>query len=137
VALVALDDADRVLLIRQYRYAVGRDLVELPAGKLEPGESPKVCAARELEEETGYRAARIEPLCRFYSTAGATDELMHIFLATGLTPGVPRLESDERIEVIPTAWIDALAMVRRGEIVDGKTMLGLLMMQAHQADAKG
>jgi ADP-ribose pyrophosphatase len=137
VALVALDDAGRVLLIRQYRYAIGQDLLELPAGKLEVGEPPAVCAARELEEETGYHAAHIEPLCRFYSTAGATDELLHIFVATGLTPGIPRPESDEYIEVIPTALADTLAMVMRGEILDGKTIVGLLMLQARQAGRNG
>ena len=132
VALVALDDAGRVLLIRQYRYAVGHELLELPAGKLEPGEPPDLCAARELEEETGYSAARIEPVCRFYSTAGATDEMLHIYLATGLKPGVPRLESDERIELLPTLWEDAMAMALRGEIIDGKTLVGLLMVDARR-----
>ena len=136
VAILALDDAGRVLLIRQYRYAVGETIGELPAGMLEPGELPKVCAERELEEETGYRAARIEPLCRFYSTPGATNEVLHVYLATGLTPGGPRLEADERIEVIPTPWEDALAMVERGEICDGKTIIGLLTLQSRQAHGR-
>jgi ADP-ribose pyrophosphatase len=133
VALVALDDAGRVLLIRQYRYAIGRDLLELPAGKLEPDEPPEVCAARELQEETGYHAAHIEPLCRFYSTPGGTNEMLHIFLATELTRGAQRLESDENIEVIPTAWNEALAMIDRGEICDGKSIIGLWMLQARLA----
>ena len=136
VGLVALDDAGRVLLIRQYRYAIGGDLLELPAGKLEPGEPPEVCAARELQEETGYHAAHIEPLCHFYSTPGGTTEVLHIFLATGLTPGSQRLESDECIEVIPTAWNDALAMIDRGEICDGKSIIGLLMLQARLAGSR-
>jgi ADP-ribose pyrophosphatase len=134
VAIVALDAAGRVLLVRQYRYAVGRDLLELPAGILERGEQPIECAARELEEETGYHAARIEPLCRFYSTPGGTDEVLHIFLASELTPGRPRPEADERIEVLPTAWDDALALVRRGEICDGKTVIGLLMADSRRAE---
>jgi ADP-ribose pyrophosphatase len=134
VAIVALDAAGRVLLVRQYRYAVGRDLLELPAGILERGEQPIECAARELEEETGYCAARIEPLCRFYSTPGGTDEVLHIFLASELTPGPPRPEADERIEVLPTAWDDALALVRRGEICDGKTVIGLLMADSRRAE---
>ena len=133
VGLVALDDAGRVLLIRQYRYAISGDLLELPAGKLEPGEPPEVCAARELQEETGYLAAHIEPLCRFYSTPGGTDEVLYLFLATGLTQGGQRLESDECIEVIPTAWNDALKMIDRGEICDGKSIIGLLMLQARLA----
>jgi ADP-ribose pyrophosphatase len=136
VAILALDDAQRVMLIRQYRYAVGESLWELPAGMLEPGELPQVCAERELEEETGYRAARIEPLCRFYSTPGATNEVLHIYLATGLTPGRARPEADERIQVIPTAWDDALAMVERGEIRDGKTIIGLLTLQLRRADGR-
>jgi ADP-ribose pyrophosphatase len=134
VAIVAVDAAGRVLLVRQYRYAVGRDLLELPAGILERGEQPIECAARELEEETGYRAARIKPLCRFYSTPGGTDEVLHIFLASELTPGRPRPEADERIEVLPTAWDDALALVRRGEICDGKTVIGLLTADSRRAE---
>jgi ADP-ribose pyrophosphatase len=122
-----------VLLIRQYRYAVGEMIWELPAGMLEPGELPEVCAERELEEETGYRAARIEPLCHFYSTPGATNEVLHVYLATGLTPGGAHPEADERIQVIPTAWEDALAMVASGEIRDGKTIIGLLTLQLSQA----
>jgi ADP-ribose pyrophosphatase len=111
-------------------------LWELPAGILEPGEPPKVCAARELEEETGYRAAHVEPLCRFYSTPGGTNEMLHVFLATGLTPGGSRLEADERIEVFPTPLHEALAMMARGEIVDGKTIIGLLVLRARQTDSK-
>lgn len=136
VAIVASDEAGRVLLIRQYRYAVGRDLLELPAGILEPGERPIECAARELEEETGYHAAHFKPLCRFYSTPGGTDEVLHVFVASGLTPGRPRPEADERIEIVPMAWDEALAMVMRGEICDGKSIIGLLMAQAHRAGWK-
>ncbi len=136
VGIVAVDEIGRVLLVRQYRYAVGRDLLELPAGILEPGERPIECAARELEEETGYRAVHFEPLCRFYSTPGGTDEVLHVFTAAGLTPGRPRPEADERIEVIPTAWDAALAMVARGEICDSKTVIGLLMARAGRADSR-
>jgi ADP-ribose pyrophosphatase len=134
VAILALDNAERVMLIRQYRYAVGESLWELPAGMLEPGELPQVCAERELEEETGYRAENVEPLCRFYSTPGATNEVLHIYLATGLTPGRARPEADERIEIVPTAWEAALAMVERGEIRDGKTIIGLLTRWSRQAN---
>jgi ADP-ribose diphosphatase len=136
VAILALDNANRVLLIRQYRYAVGETIWELPAGMLEPGEMPQVCAERELEEETGYHAARLELLSRFYSTPGATDEVLHVYLATGLTPGGRRLEADERIEVTLTAWQEALAMVERGEIRDGKTIIGLLTFQSRLADGR-
>jgi len=137
VAVVALDGAGRVLLVRQYRYAVGRYLLELPAGNLEPGERPEECAARELEEETGYRAARVEPLCSFYSAPGGTDELMHVFWATGLALGRSRPDDDERIEVVPVMWDDALAMVARGEICDAKSVIGLLMAQSRRAGERG
>lgn len=129
VALVALDEAGRVLLVRQYRYAVGQSLLELPAGTLEVGEPPQDCAVRELEEETGYRAAAVQPLCRFYPTPGYTTEILHIFAATGLTPGQPRPESDERIEIVPVPFDQALDMIARGEIVDAKTIIGLLRWQ--------
>jgi ADP-ribose diphosphatase len=132
VAIVALDDAGRVLLARQYRYAVRSALLELPAGTLEAGELPAKAAVRELEEETGYHAAHIEPLCRFYPSPGYTSELLHLFLATGLTPVGARPEADERIEVIPTAWEDAMAMIARGEICDAMSIIGLLLAQARR-----
>ena len=135
-AIVALDEAERVLLIRQYRYAVDRELWELPAGILEPGELPEVCAARELQEETGYQAARVELLCRFYSTPGGTNEMLHIFVATGLAPGGPQPEADERIEVFSIPLIEALDMIERGEIVDGKTIIGLLVLQAKKSSER-
>lgn len=131
--IVALDETRRVLLIRQYRYAIGRELLELPAGILEPDESPEVCAVRELEEETGYRAGRIERLCSFYTTPGGTNEMLHVFLAQGLTPGHARPEMDERIEVVPVPFNEALKMIQRGEIVDGKTLIGLLMLAIQEA----
>ncbi len=133
VAIVAVDDAGRVLLVRQYRYAAGRELVELPAGTLEPGEPPAACAARELEEETGYRATQFELLSSFYPTPGYTTELLHVFWAAGLIPGQPRPEADERIEILAVPWDAALAMVASGEIVDAKTIIGLLTASARRA----
>jgi ADP-ribose pyrophosphatase len=127
--IVALDNAQRVLLIRQYRYAIDRELWELPAGILEAGELPQVCAVRELEEETGYLASHVKSLCSFYTTPGGTNEMLHIFLATDLAPGRPRPEMDERIEVCRVPFADALGMIASGEIVDGKTIIGLLMLQ--------
>jgi ADP-ribose pyrophosphatase len=136
VAVVALDDAGQVLLARQYRYAVGSALLELPAGTLQAGELPAEGAVRELEEETGYRAAHVEPLCRFYPSPGYTSELLYLFLATGLTPVGARPEADERIDVIPTAWDDAMAMVARGEICDAMSIIGLLLVQTRRADGE-
>jgi ADP-ribose pyrophosphatase len=125
VVLPLLDDG-RVVLIRNHRFSVGRELWELPAGTIDAGEPPAETAARELEEETGYRAARVEPLLGFYSSPGICDERMHGFLATGLTRAVQRLEETERIEVESRTADELRDMIRRGDIEDGKTIaLGL------------
>jgi ADP-ribose pyrophosphatase len=124
-AVVPLTDDGRVLLIRQYRHAAGGYIYEIPAGKLDPGEEPMHCAARELEEEIGYRAGRLEHLLTFFTTPGFTDEIIHIYLATGLTAGTQRLEFDEIIETVAMSLPEALARIRDGSIRDGKTMIGL------------
>lgn len=126
VTIAALDDQQQVLLVRQYRYAVGRELVELPAGKLEPGEDPLECARRELTEETGYRAREWRPLLRFYSTPGFTSEHMHLFLASELEQGEQAPDEDEFVEVLKVPLDEALRMVDRGEICDSKSIVGLL-----------
>lgn len=123
--LHAEDDDPEVVLIRQYRYAAEQFLFEIPAGRLDPGESPEQCAARELREETGYRAARIERLFTMYTTPGFTDEKIHLFLATDLTAGEAARESDEFMELVPTRLSEALAMIRKGDIQDAKTALAL------------
>jgi ADP-ribose pyrophosphatase len=121
------DDEDpEVLLIRQYRYAADGVLYEIPAGRLDPSEPPAVCAARELREETGYRAQSIEPLFTMFSTPGFTDERIHLFLATGLEAGASDREADEYLELAPVRLSRALSMVERGEIRDAKTALALL-----------
>lgn len=121
-----LEDDPEVLLIRQYRYAAESYLYEVPAGRLDPGESPEACAHRELREETGYSASRVEKLFTMYTTPGFTDEKIHLFLATGLTPGESAREADEFMELVPTKLSEALAMIERGEIQDAKTALALL-----------
>ena len=121
-----LDGDPEVLLIRQYRYAAESYLYEVPAGRLDPGEAPAACAHRELREETGYTASRVEHLFTMYTTPGFTDEKIHLFLATGLTPGESAREADEFMEVVPTKLSVALAMIERGEIQDAKTALALL-----------
>ncbi len=138
VAVVAVDAEGRVLLVRQPRSATGsgRILLEVPAGTLEVGpdgitEDPAAAARRELEEETGYRAGAWRALARFYTAPGFTDELMHLFVATVLTPArADRLEpdEDEAIQLVPMAWQDALAAADRGEIADAKSLVGLLWL---------
>ena len=129
--LDAPDSADpRVLLIRQYRYASDGYLYEIPAGRLDPGELPSDCALRELREETGYSAAEVIPLTTFFTTPGFTDERIHLFAATGLEPGESALESDEIVELHPTPLTKAVEMVKSGQIIDGKSMLGILLTAA-------
>lgn len=126
VAIVPLVDADRVCLIRNHRVTVERTLIEIPAGTLELGEDPDVCAARELEEETGYTAGRIEKLTTFYLSPGILNERMHVYLATDLRPGPAHREANEEIDNLVVGWDEALAMIGRGEIEDGKTTAALL-----------
>jgi ADP-ribose pyrophosphatase len=110
--------------------AVGKTLVELPAGTLEPGEDPAVTAARELIEETGYRAAHLEKLREFYMSPGILNERMHLYLATGLAPGETALEPGEEIETLVVAWDEAVRMAVDGTIEDAKSLVGLLHYDA-------
>ena len=117
----------RVLLIRQFRPAVGREVLEIPAGRLEPGEAPEVCARRELEEETGWRAGRVAPLGQTLSSVGFCDERIHLFLADQLQPVPAAPEADEFIEPVRFTFDEALAAVANGTLVDAKTQLALLL----------
>lgn len=125
VILPVLADG-RLVLIHNTRPAVDAELLEVPAGTLDPGEDPADCAARELAEETGYRAGRIGRLTAFYSTPGILNERMHLFLATELEAGPTAHEATEQIRVTTMTLDDALAAVHRGRIVDGKTIVALL-----------
>ncbi|MCE5303460.1 MAG: NUDIX hydrolase [Planctomycetaceae bacterium] len=127
VVILPLLDGDRVCLLRQYRVAVRQTLIELPAGTLEPGEDPADCARRELAEETGYRAGRIEPLLTFYMSPGILDEQMHLYVATSLQPGPTSFDAGEDIQPLLCTWPQALEMVRTGKITDGKTLVALLL----------
>ena len=118
-----------VVLIRQFRHATGDFIYEVPAGRLDPGESAEHCAARELAEETGYQAARLDRLTTIYTTPGFTDERIHLFAATGLTPGPHKREVDEFLELHRFRWSEVLEMIRTGKIVDGKTLAALLFVQ--------
>jgi ADP-ribose pyrophosphatase len=123
-------DADpRVVLIRQFRHAADGFIWEVPAGRLDAGESPEACAARELEEETGMRARRLERLTTIYTTPGFTDERIHLFLAEGLEEGTHNREADEFMEPHTLRWSELMRLVQSGEIVDGKTLVSLLFIQ--------
>ena len=115
----------RIILIRQYRYAANGFVHEIPAGRLDDGESPVECAARELREETGYSASELIPLTTFYTTPGFTDERIHLFAAVGLTEGKSELESDEILDLVRMPISRVMEMIRAGELVDGKSMVGL------------
>ena len=120
----------RVVLIRQFRHAADGYIWEVPAGRLDKGEPPESCAARELEEETGMRARRLERLTTIYTTPGFTDERIHLFLAEGLDPGAEHREADEFMELHTLRWAQVMEMIERGEVVDGKTLVSLLFVQA-------
>jgi len=120
----------RVLLIRQFRHAADRFIWEVPAGRLDPGESPERCAERELEEETGQRAGRLERLTTIFTTPGFTDEKIHLFAAYDLGEGRTRREADEFMELHERRWSDVMASIRSGEIEDGKTLISLLYVHA-------
>ena len=131
-----MDEDPRVVLIRQYRYAAEGYIHEIPAGRLEPGEAPELCAERELREETGYSAARLERLFTMYTTPGFTDEKIHLFLATELTMGEAAREADEFLELVPMPLSRALEMLERGEIQDSKTALALLYATRFRTGAR-
>jgi ADP-ribose pyrophosphatase len=126
--IVALFENGDVLLVRQFRYPMQRMIFELPAGKLHPGEDPRHCALRELEEETGWRAGRLDHLTSMLSTPGFCSEVLHIFLATELAPGTQQLEEgEESLEIHRVPLARAINMCQIGEIADGKTIAGLML----------
>jgi ADP-ribose diphosphatase len=127
--MMAVDDRKRILLVRQFRVPARKYLWELPAGRLDEGETPLQAAKRELTEETGYRAKQWKKLVTFYPSPGYVAEKMTIFLATGLTEGPAQPMEDERIE---TRWFtvkEIAEAIRTGKIIDGKTMIGFLKWQ--------
>lgn len=129
-AVVAIDAENRVCLLRQYRHAIGGWLWELPAGKLDNGEAPLLCAQRELEEEAGMHAADWQSLGKIISSPGVFTEMVHLYLALALTTVPTRTEDHEVIEVHWLPWAEAMRMAQAGEIEDAKTLAGLLRAQA-------
>jgi len=130
VAILPMVDAEHVCLVHNQRPVVGTTLWEIPAGTLEPGETPQRAAVRELAEETGYRAGRWRRLIQFFPSPGVLSEVTHLFLARDLTPGVQQLERDEELEPHVVAWQEALAWARDGTIRDAKTLIALLFWES-------
>lgn len=134
-AVLPLHEDGTVTLIRQYRHAGGGMIIEIPAGKLDPGESPEEAAGRELEEEAGLRAGKVLPLIALKTTPAFTDEVIHLYLATQLEPVPAAPEADEVIQVLRLPLSEALTWIRSGRITDGKTVVALLMAPQAAAEA--
>ena len=124
------DPDPRVVLIRQFRHAADDFVYEIPAGRLDPGESPDACARRELLEEAGYVAGNLERLTTIYTTPGFTDERIHLFTASGLESGQHNREADEFIEIHRLRWREVLDLVKRGALVDSKTLTAILFTES-------
>jgi ADP-ribose pyrophosphatase len=125
--MVPVLEDGRVVLVRQYRYAAATELLEIPAGTLEPDEAPDECARRELEEETGYKCEELKKMLEIFLAPGYSTEKIHIYLARGLSETKTRMEEDERINIERVPISTALEMVRSGKIQDAKTISGLHM----------
>ena len=132
VVILPLHEDRRVEFVRQYRYPTEAVLLELPAGKLDPGEEPRECAGRELAEETGWQPVEIHELGSFFTTPGFSDEVLHAFIATPLEPA-PEVaqDPDEAIEIVTMTVDEALAACRDGNIRDSKTLATFLLAQLH------
>ena len=127
--IVAFDDEGKLLMVRQYRYPIGQELLELPAGKIDLGETPLQCAARELQEETGYCAQKLTELGRVYPAAAYDVEMVYLYYAEGLTPVQQKLDEDEFLSVEHIDFDEAVRMVLDDEILDGKTQIGILKIK--------
>jgi ADP-ribose diphosphatase len=129
--LLPVTPEKRVVLVRQYRYAADEVMLEAPAGTIDPGESPEKTAHRELIEETGYRAGRLEKIAEFYPSPGILTELMHLYLATELEKGEAAPEADESLELVELPWEEAMALEPGREIRDAKTIIALSFLRRH------
>jgi ADP-ribose pyrophosphatase len=128
-AVIPVLDDGRILFVRQYRESVGAEILEIPAGRLDQGEDPVECARRELEEETGCRAAGIRKLTQFFPVVGYSTEVIHLFVAEGLSAGAAQTDEDEFVTAEAVSLGDALRMVDEGKIADGKTILAILLYE--------
>ncbi|TDF99265.1 NUDIX hydrolase [Paenibacillus piri] len=131
VAVLALVD-DRLLVVEQYRKPMDKTLIEIPAGKLEPGEDPVEAAQRELEEETGYRCKTLKPLCSFYTSPGFADELLYIYVADELEKGRAQLDEDEFLDCMSITLEQAQQYIREGRIGDAKTITAVYAWQLYK-----
>ncbi len=128
-AVLALDDKDNIVLITQYRPSAGKIMLEIPAGKIDEGEKPETCAVRELKEETGYTAGKIEKMFSMYVSPGYSTEIIHIYKATKLTLGTTDFDEDEFIETTKIPLKDAIEMIENGDIEDAKTISAILAVK--------
>jgi len=131
VGVVPFLDRETVVLVRQYRHPVGEVTLELPAGKIDPKESILACIKRELAEETGYTAAKFKPLIKYWPTPAFANEVLHLYVATGLKAGKVNADEDEFIETVIMPFKIAVGLVRSGKIRDSKTVVGLLACAAY------
>lgn len=131
VILIPVDESGKIYFVRQYRHAAGQELLELPAGTIEPGEAPEACAAREVREETGMEAANIQEIGSFYLAPGYSTEFMHVFLATGLSHNPLEADADEFLSVETFSFDEALKLAANGGLPDAKSLAALLMVKPY------
>ncbi|HWE39518.1 MAG TPA: NUDIX hydrolase [Isosphaeraceae bacterium] len=133
VALLAFVDEGRICLVKNGRYAVGETLLEVPAGTIDPGESPDDTAARELREETGYDAGSFRRVAEWYVSPGVMDERMYLYVCEDLRPGPADHQPDETLETVVVPWDEAVRMAADGRMADAKTMLAILLWRARSS----
>jgi len=136
VAIIAVDTSDNVLLVKQFRKSVEKELLEIPAGGIEPGEAPEDCVRREMREETGYLPKKVERLGGFYSTPGYCTEYLYLYLATELIPSQLYAEDTESIKLVPVPISQISSLIASGSICDAKSIAGLLTFLERQESSK-